>query len=292
MGKSIKKYQSVHPQNTALTFDIKRMETLYEKFEEQADEPHRHDYFIILLVAQAKGKHQIDFHEFELKAKQVFFISPGQVHQIIEEEKSIGYVLTFSPQFMVENGIESWFFEDLHLFQDYGYTPPLEVADDVFKQLKLIAEEIFSFVHSDKKLKYQAVGALLKLFLIHCNNSCTKEEEGHPQRVQASVTLLRNFKSLLNTSFERWHKVSQYAQALHITSDHLNNSVKSLTGKSAKEHIQSRIITAAKRMLLHSDMSHKAIAYELGFSEPANFSQFFKKCTGQSPSRFTTQIRK
>ena len=80
--------------------------------------------------------------------------------------------------------------------------------------------------------------------------------------------------------------VSQYAEALHITPDYLNASLKSLTGTGAKEHIQNRILIAAKRLLKFSDLNTKEIAYELGFSEPANFSIFFKKHTGISPSKF------
>jgi len=164
--------------------------------------------------------------------------------------------------------------------------PPLELDEEMMEKLSELSEEMYAFVHSDKKFKYQAVGALLKLFLINCNNACSLSQDDNTQQVHASVTLLRNFKSLLNEQFQTWHKVGEYAESLHITADYLNASVKSLTGKSAKEHIQSRITTAAKRMLRFSDMTAKEIAYELGFSEPANFSQFFKKCTGLSPSKF------
>lgn len=283
---AIKKYQNVHPEDRAVSFDIKRMEDIYDQAKGHPDEPHRHDYYTVLLVKKATGKHIIDFNTFELQGNQVYFISPGQVHQIIEEEKSYGCALTFSWQFMVENGIEKHFIDDLHLFQDYGYTPPLELPTNELAELTKLTEQIFDYLHSDKKLKYQAAGALLKLFLIQCNNACLLNQEENTQTVQASVSLLRNFKALLDDKFQHWHKVSEYAAALHITADYLNTSVKSLTGKSAKEHIQSRIIIAAKRLLRFSDLPAKSIAYELGFTEPANFSQFFKKCTGVSPSVF------
>ncbi|MEM0994741.1 MAG: helix-turn-helix domain-containing protein [Bacteroidota bacterium] len=50
------------------------------------------------------------------------------------------------------------------------------------------------------------------------------------------------------------------------------------------------MLIAAKRLLRFSELQNKEIAYELGFSAPANFSQFFKKCTGVSPSKFRAQI--
>ncbi|MEM8528179.1 MAG: helix-turn-helix transcriptional regulator [Bacteroidota bacterium] len=283
---NIKAYQNIHPEDVSLSFNIKRMEDIYDLTKGQADEPHRHAYYTIVLVKSAKGKHIIDFQEFELSAQQVYFVSPGQVHQIVESERSLGYALTFSPQFMLENGIDVSFIEDLHLFQDFGYSPPLELEMLELEKLVDLAEEIYDFAHGNQKFKYQAVGALLKLFLIHCNQACSLSKEENTQTVQASVSLLRNFKDLLNKNYKNWHKVSEYANALHITADYLNASVRSLTGKTAKEHIQSRIIIAAKRLLRFSDLQNKEIAYELGFSAPANFSQFFKKCTKVSPSEF------
>lgn len=280
----IKKYSLVNPSDEYLSFSIKRMEDIFDLHHGKPDEPHRHEYYTVVLVKNASGRHMIDFREFDLSDRQVYFISPGQVHQIIEDEKSFGWALTFSRQFLIENHIETSFLEDLHLFRDFGDTPPLLLTDEELGVLNAYAEEMDDFVKSDKKFRYQAVGALLKLFLIQCNHSCDLGKVENTQVAQASVTLLRSFKQLLNQHFERWHKVSEYAEAMFITPDHLNNAVKSMTGKTAKEHIQARITLAARRYLLFSDFTLKEIAYQLGFSEPANFSQFFKKCTGESPS--------
>lgn len=286
MPTSVKKYTHIHPDDHFASFRINRMEAIYDQMGGKTDDPHRHEYYTIAIVEQAKGQHLIDFHAFTLEGKQIYFISPGQVHQVIEEEKSYGWILTFTQQFMVENGIEACFIEDLHLFQDYGFSPPLEVNQEEWEELNSIAMRMQTFYHSNKKFQYQAIGALLKLCLIECNNICALPPMNHPQSTQAALSLLRSFKDLLHKNFREWHKVGQYAEALHITPDYLNVSVKSLTGKSAKEHIQSRITVAAKRLLRFSALHTKEISYELGFSEPANFSQFFKKCVGVSPSKF------
>ena len=264
------------------------MEEVYHLHQGKPDQPHRHDYYVIVLIDKAKGSHIIDFHAFELASHQVFFISPGQVHQMIEEEVSEGYIITFSPEFMFHNGIERCFIDDLYLFNHYGHSPPLVVDDDMFRQLASLADQLSEFAHSQKKFRYQAIGALLKLFLIQCNNACSLADDKHPQLVEKAATLLRSFKLLIEEKFRQWHKVSQYAQALHLTPDYLNASVKSLTGITAKTYIQNRLIIESKRLILFSSLSQKEIAYQLGFSEPANFSQFFKKYVGVSPSQFAS----
>ena len=98
--------------------------------------------------------------------------------------------------------------------------------------------------------------------------------------------ILRAFKNRVNTDYKTEHSTSYYAEKLNITPDHLNRTIKSTIGKTAKEYIQSRIITEAKRLLYFSELSTKEIGFELGFNEPANFSAFFKKATSFSPSTF------
>ena len=262
------------------------MENVYDKFGGQPDDPHRHDYYIVLIVKKAKGKHVVDFNEFELSNNQIYFVSPGQVHQLLEEEKSFGYVITFSRQFCSHNFIEESFINDLYLFQENGFSPPLNISDDQLQQASNFAEQMLKCREANSKWKYQALGAWLKLLLILAQESCDLFPEDHTQNIQAGKTLLKDFKKLLEQNYTSWHKVGDYATALNITSDHLNNSVSSLTGKNVKAHIQSRIILAAKRMLLFSGLSQKEIAFQLGFNEPAHFSQFFKKQTQFSPSAF------
>jgi len=286
MPDSIKALTHVVPGDPGLSFAIKRMEDIYDEHGGQPDEPHRHEYYTCVLVSSANGEHIIDFESYPLKGGQVFFVGPGQVHQVIEKERSSGWAITFSPSFLVENGISLSFIQDLHLFQEAGAAPPLEPEDDMMNELNHLAEKMSEEFAHNRAWTYASVGAYLRLFLIQCQRSCTIPPDEHPQDRQAAVTLLKGFKQAVDEHFSEWHKVNQYADVLHVHPDYLNQAVKNLTGRTAKEHIQSRIILAAKRMLKFSALSAKEIAFELGFSEASHFSQFFKKCTGQSPSHW------
>jgi len=283
--EAIKRYTEVEKLDQSLFFGISRMEEIFEKHRGVPDEPHRHDYYTILLVKEAKGRHILDFTEYELRGHQVYFIAPGQVHQLLESQKPFGYSIVFSNQFLVENNIPLQFIEDLNLFNDYLDQPPLQVSDSEYRKLATYGEEMHSLFHAPLKFNSQALGAYLKLFLIQCNNLCSLSFEAHSKNPAAS-NLLKQFKELLNRHYDTWHSASEYADALHVTADHLNRVVKSLVGRTVKEMIQSRIVMAAKRLLYFSHLSSKEIGYRLGFSEPANFSSFFKNCTGSSPTKF------
>lgn len=284
---NIKVYKEVSKEHNR-SFGISRMEDIYAKRQGVVDLPHRHYYYTILLTKKAQGKHHLDFETYELGNNQVHFITPGQVHQIEEETASEGYSMVFSTDFLVENNIAVSFIDDLNLFRQVGQSPPLELEITQQQKLSAYAENMLTTHVQRPKFHQQALGALLKLFLIECNHFCTLPNL-NPQQLEAGSTLLRAFKQLVEQQHKTWHQSNEYAQALHISTDHLNRTIKHLTGLTSKQHIQKRLIIAAKRQLFFSTASTKEIAYELGFSEPANFSAFFKKHTGSSPSKFRQQ---
>ncbi|MDT8325024.1 MAG: helix-turn-helix domain-containing protein, partial [Bacteroidota bacterium] len=53
-------------------------------------------------------------------------------------------------------------------------------------------------------------------------------------------------------------------------------------GRSALQVIHERIVLEAQRLLLRTDKSAKEIAFELGFSDAAQFIRLFKKVTGRT----------
>lgn len=282
---SVKTYQKVNAEQESASFSISKMEDIYVKRNGQVDEPHRHNYYTVLIIRQAKGYHKIDFTTYELAENQIFFVAPGQVHQVIETEKSIGYAMTFSNQFLIENSIPISFIDSLNLFQNYGQTPPLLPAEKQFELINSFANNIFSLFHSDTNMKNFSMGSFLKLLLIECNNICSINP------IESDIdtsgdNLIRSFKKLVESHYRKEHSTTFYASELFISPDHLNRTVKAKIGKTAKDYIQARIITEAKRLLYFTDLSNKEIGYELGFSEPANFSAFFKKNTQLSPSNF------
>jgi hypothetical protein len=200
----IKTYDQVDHHHAAVSFRISRMEDIHEEREGIRDDPHRHDYYTLLLVKQAKGKHVVDFKEFPLAAHQVWFISPGQVHQVVEEEKSYGYAVLFSEEFLVQNHIPSQFIGDLQLFNDFGHSPPLNISKEEFGSLSGYCEQMIALGDTDLKFREQALSSYLKLFLIQSNNLCSLEGD-LPQSQESGNMILRSFRQLVNKHHSHWH---------------------------------------------------------------------------------------
>lgn len=268
-----------------LDFRLQKMDVIYDQTQGAIDVAHRHDYFTVLIIDQAIGVHIIDYNSFDFSTQEVHFVSPGQVHQVALTAKPHGSVITFTKDFLLKNNIPISFISNINLFQNFGNTPPLQLDEVSFDKLTTLLDEMNTCLNGNMNYGSRAVGALLQLFLIYCSNS-TKLNKAQINEDNSGICILRDFKDLVEEKFNDWHKVKDYASEIHISPKHLSQTVKNLTGKVAKDHIQDRIILEAKRLLMHTAMSIKEIAYNVGFEEPLHFSSFFKKNTGLSPSVF------
>ena len=266
-------------------FDLQFMDLIYDRSKGIADVPHRHDYYTVLLVEIASGEHTIDFIRYPFNRHQCHFISPGQVHQVNLNERPSGSVITFSRDFLVDNNIPEVFITNINLFKSFGHAPPLQLDDHTFRRLKHIMAEMRTCMPEELNYRNRALGALLQLFLIYCNNANSLDQDQLDEE-DSGICMLRDFKNLVERNYHRWHKVSDYSREIYISSKHLSHTVKKITGKTAKTIIQERIILEVKRLLLHTDLFVKEIAKQLGFEEPLHLSSFFKKSVGISPTEF------
>ena len=87
-------------------------------------------------------------------------------------------------------------------------------------------------------------------------------------------------------------QVGKYADMLYVTPGHLNDLIKSMTGKTAKQLIDEKRVMEAKRLLFWGEHSVKEIAHHLNFEDDGYFNRYFKKHTGQTPALFQRNTAK
>lgn len=95
--------------------------------------------------------------------------------------------------------------------------------------------------------------------------------------------------ALLHREVRRHRPASYYADALGISTTHLNRVVKARTGFSTQDLIARRLLEEAQRELLFTPDSVQEVAYRLGFADPAYFSRFFTRQTGVTPLNWKRQ---
>ena len=114
-------------------------------------------------------------------------------------------------------------------------------------------------------------------------------QEHNPRRTPRSQTILDSFLKLVAEYHNSERKVTFYADKLCLTPKYLSKLVRSSSGRSAPEWIDSFVILEAKNMLKYSDMPIKEIVYRLHFPNQSVFYKFFRKHTGLTPSEYRSE---
>ncbi|NLP58344.1 AraC family transcriptional regulator [Lutibacter sp. B1] len=94
------------------------------------------------------------------------------------------------------------------------------------------------------------------------------------------------FLRLIKKDYRQNRQVSFYATTLNISVRYLGRIIKDTSGSTPKELIDELVVSEAKVLLTMRKYNITEVAYALNFSSMADFSRFFKKKTGVSPSHF------
>lgn len=85
--------------------------------------------------------------------------------------------------------------------------------------------------------------------------------------------------------------VSYCADKLHLSTNYFNDLIRQSTGLSALKLMHRRMLDIAKMKLSVSSKRMGEIAGELGFQQPQNFSNWFKKMEGCTPQQYRKAIK-
>jgi len=244
-------------------------------------ELHRHDFFFVLLLKDGKGSHEIDFTEYEVRDKSVFFLRPGQVHQLELDADCSGYLMEFNNAF---------------------YHPKEKSSS---QRLRKASNKNFCLLELNRFTKLQEV-------LTNIYQEYTSREDGYLEIIKANLEIFfvefvrqspspNNISAILNPytqeRFEEFlenleknittcKQVAQYTAMMNLSTYQLNEITKTSIGKTPSDLINEHIILEAKRYLLATTNQVKDIADLLGYEDVSYFIRFFKKRTGSSPEVF------
>jgi AraC-like DNA-binding protein len=265
-------------------FNIKRSTYLVQLDGEM--EPHRRIDYSITLVLSGEMTLFIDFEKYTVKAPALILLSPDQIHQYMGDSLCEIVSMAFEQEFLCEDALGGMVCWAACVFK----TPVLQLTDGQLKELMSFAKLMMKEMDNQQPLREVIIRNLL--------SSLMAASARLPQRditaIQADTIqnrIVRQFKELSDVHYKDKTQVGHYADMMYVTPGHLNDTVKSVVGKTAKQIIDERRVTEAKRLLFWNEHSIKEIAWQLNFEDDGYFNRFFKKHTGHTPAVFQKSIR-
>lgn len=243
--------------------------------------PHRHHELIQLFhLRQGQCKATLDGNIVLVKAPALLVIAAMCVHDFQWTPEVEGTVVSISTPLLENLGQEmhkeELAIESTRVIQlDQGST-------QLDTLLQLLMQEYLSPTEDSRS---HALYATVKLLAIWLERNVGKQADSSaPNTRQAQY--FSHFTQLINRDYALHRSVESYADELGITAHYLNNLCQQLVKKNALQLIHERLLLEAKRYLVYSAQNISEVAYQLGFVDPAYFTRFFKRLTGQSPKAF------
>ena len=248
-------------------------------------------FYTIGLIRNMKGSIQCGRRSYDYQKGTLFFLSPDQLvgHAINAMEDANGWLLFFHRSFLANHHLEKEI--DHYGFFDYVVNEALHLSDKEEHTIEQLLVNVFDEYHNAiDDYSHRVVISNLELILSYANRYYGRQ---FITRNEMESTFLVDFDHLLNAYFKSTNfenegipSVSIFAEQLNTSAKYLGDKLRVLTGKTAQEHINLKLIEKAKVLLLQRKLSVSQVAYQMGFEYPQYFSRFFKKRVGVSPKAF------
>jgi len=256
------------------------------------DEPFISPYLVLVLNHAGDAHGELDMQPFDFHPHDLAVIYPD--HSLLAKDSSDDYCVTLvivSPSFYKEMQQRITYGKS-QIFQSQVQ---LHLTDEQFQ----CVSDALRFLKSACKLKIKSrkdiqadVMDMLSLMVDESWQESNKALAAKPGKHKAaSRSYFNRFYDCLVDHYHESREVRYYAQQLCLSPKYFGSIIMHETGIGAGEWIARYVIVRAKALLRYRpDFTIQQICHELGFSDAASFSRYFKTNAGVTPKEYRDQV--
>ena len=245
--------------------------------------PHRHEaFFQVLYISAGTGEALVDGRYRSFDHPAAIFVPAGAVHGFRFSKDIEGSVLTALTDRLTgparANPAIAAFAERPRII---ALAPDFAATGDLARTMARIHAEL-SGREPGRMVLLEALVAGMVVEIVRAAG-----EMGGPARAsERDAGRIATLRALIATHFREHRRTAFYASALGLSEAHLNRLCRAQIGRSLQQMLNDRLIEAATRDLIFTPTPVQAIAFSLGFSDPAYFNRFFRRNKGMTPGAF------
>lgn len=280
--------------NDNLSDDLFVAEMHYETKMDIIEYPCRFHGYMAFFCIKGEFEVEINLKKFTIRKDSMFIYTPGNIVRVTnidpQEKESVHFVVVAISEDLMSStrfDFSKLYNESLRLLES-----PCVVINENEREL---CRKYFDLIQEVSKIRMpnmrESVAALISSIFylmgaMWTDRLTAAKKNGGEEVSTRSKIVLEDFLMLVRDYHTKERSLSFYADKLYLTPKYLSKLIKSVSGKSAHEWIDSFVILEAKNLLKYSDMSIKSIVYELNFPNQTTFYRFFKTKTGMTPSEY------
>lgn len=251
--------------------------------------PFKLDMSMAIIYDRGEAISRINMKEYHIKAPAVVIMMQGQTIEPISYSEDIASrAIAMSSAFTERLFAGSTEIQAHSLYESIMRNPTIHFEEDqnVFSMYYNLLLNVAKTPNSDFKIQ-TAQHLTLAMFYgySHLKHNLSTNNKGTTRQEE----IYSAFMDTLSEDFKKARDIGYYADKLYITSKHLSQVVKDISGKTALEIIEEYVLTECKALLLSTTMTIQEISNELNFPSQSVFGKYFKRLTNLSPKAYRKQ---
>jgi AraC family transcriptional regulator, transcriptional activator of pobA len=263
-------------------FHINKLEDYLDKLNFPLP-PHRKPVYDFLFLTRGTTRRSKALNNYEIGADTFFFLPAHQItnHDFMSKDTE-GYFCHFDFDIFTKNLPELNILRDFPFLQFIG-DPIVEINASIRPFILNLFQRLEAEYKQEKIDNFNIIAVYL--FTLFSEIKRFYNPSVSTKRSSA-LTITQNFKDALSNHIYEKQKVSEYANMLSVSPNHLNKCVKHATGQSAQDLLNEMVLLEAKILLRQTDLSINEIAFKISQQDASDFSRFFKAKTGFTPKQY------
>ncbi|WP_114417540.1 4-hydroxyphenylacetate catabolism regulatory protein HpaA [Marinospirillum perlucidum] len=250
---------------------------------------HRHaQYLQIHYIDRGEVRFHIDDKIYSSQGPTLVLTPPSVPHSFLTSPDACGHVLTLHQSIiwhLLRDGLQQQL--ETQLNQELSLSLEDLDAEEtahwglIVHTLEALGRE-WNHDYPAKQLTLQTLVRLLLIQISRLSNRGTASTSVNND----DLRFFRQFSNLIQEHYQHHWQLRAYTSELGISESRLHQICQRIANRSPKKIIHDRLLQEAKRLLTFSNLSSSEICYQLGFSDPAYFSRFFKRNTGLTTQQY------
>ncbi len=245
---------------------------------------HKKNHFVISYSLKGSFRSFIDFKERIINPGDVGLINPNHIHFVrpLDRNKIKVIIVAFNRAFYNRLNLNA----KVNMMTNAPHEN-LRVHGQRYDED--IIPLLFRSILKEFQARQKVTPAIVSLMSLLITRVC---EQSNPNKELTKINFTYySFLNLLNENLSKTHRVTEYSDKLKLSEKSLNRACQAVAQSSAQSIIHQKINFEAKRQLVHDQSSAKEIAYSVGFTDPIQFSKFFKQHNGFTPLEYRKKAR-
>ncbi len=260
-------------------FHIARIEN-YKQHLKLPLPPHRRSVYFFIFISKGKVIRSKGLTNYAVLPNHFFFLPANQITSLeYVSPDAEGFYCHFFPEIFNHRWLKTSVSVDFSFFQLTGN--PLVQVNNPQRQLQLL-DILENEYQNNTKERF----GLISIYLLSLFSEVSLQADSGRIHNNAATLLTQRYKNALSELIYEKKTVSEFANYLSVTTNHLHKCVKATTGKSAHQLLDEMRLLEAKVLLQQTALSVGEIAFKIGQFDPSDFSRFFKSKTSMTPQQY------